>query len=102
MRRLCPWFGVVVLSAMLMAAGPVAGNATIVEGVINDDYQLVTDDKEVYELSADEEHEAIMDKLSEEVGKRVRVKGKTETNSYNEQIIDVLSYEIVGTKSIEA
>ena len=101
MKRLCRCSGITLLIAMMITGAAIAGETATIEGKVNDDYQVITDDRKVYELSADDEHEAVWDRLTEEIGKKVKVKGIIETDDQNLKVINVLSYELVEVNGIE-
>jgi len=69
----------------------------VIEGTVNDEYQIVTDDNQVYEIGFSEQS----DKLAEEVNKKVRAKGEVETGEDNTKTINVSSYEVIAAKSGE-
>ena len=64
-------------------------NVTIV-GTVNDSYQVVTDDDQVYEIGENEKGDA----LAELVGEKVKVTGKVFKED-EQKVIMVLSYETV-------
>jgi hypothetical protein len=82
------------LLAMLMIAflaGPVisADSETIV-GIVNDSYQIVTDNDQVYEIAESEKG----DELIELVDKKVKVKGTVEEDD-GAKLMTVTSYEVI-------
>ena len=99
MKRMCLCFGIVFLVTILMGGLSVADPVVTIEGTMNDDYQLVTDDGKAYEIDAYEENEATAEKLSEETNKRVKVKGEVETDISGTKTINVVSYEVIDTKN---
>lgn len=101
MRNLRPWFAAAILGSMLVAGAAIAADTVIIEGKITDDYHLITDDGKTYELAADDEHWELLYKLTEEIGRRARVRGEVETDEYNVKTINILSYELVSAKGTE-
>lgn len=95
MKRVLSVFAVICLIALLTGGNSVAEEYPTIKGKITDEYQLVTDNGKAYELSSDEEHEEVMDKLVEEVGKRVKVKGEKFVDNYGVDTIRVISYEVI-------
>jgi hypothetical protein len=96
MKRLRLGLGMVFCILMVTAGMSMADIAVIV-GTVNDDYQVVTDDQQVYEIGFTEQSE----KLAEEVNKRVSVKGEIDTDEDNIKTINVVSYEILSAPTTE-
>lgn len=86
--------GIALLAVLLVGGASAADVAVTIEGTINDNYQLVTDDKKVYEIAIDEKSED----LAGEQGKRVRVKCKVETDASGTKTISAISYSIIDAK----
>ena len=82
---------------LLVMTGVFAADVAIIEGVVNDDFQIVTDDNQIYEIGFTDEGE----KLAEEITKRVKVKGKIDIDEDNIKTINVVSFEIINEKSGE-
>ena len=80
--------------AMLMFAllcGPAISSETvIIVGTVNDNYEIVTDNDQVYEIGDNEKGE----ELIELVDKRVRVTGTVEELE-GSKVITIISYEII-------
>jgi len=82
---------------LLFIAGVFAADIAIIEGVVNDDFQIVTDDNQIYEIGFTD----VGEKLAEEITKRVKVKGKIDIDEDDIKTINVVSYEIINEKSGE-
>lgn len=82
-------FGV-LFWALTLTAATAAENVTIL-GTVNLEYQIVTDDKQIYEVAENEKG----DEVVEMVDKRVRVTGTVE-ESEGVKVITVISYEVLG------
>ena len=82
------------LLAMLMIAflaGPaISADSVNIVGIVNDDYQIVTDNDQVYEIAEGEKG----DELIEFVGKKVKVTGTVEEDD-GAKLIIVTSYEVI-------
>ena len=76
----------------VLLAGPAISveSATIV-GTVNDDYQIVTADENVYEVAETEKGDEVVGL----VGKKVKVTGTVE-DSEGAKIISVTAYEVLG------
>ena len=78
-----------VLSLMGTA---LASEQVDVEGVVNADYQIVTNNDEVYEIGETEKGNELMDFVDQ----RVRVSGTVEEADDGTRIIQVVSFEVLG------
>lgn len=96
MKKVSLGIGIMVLVFLAMA-GISKAEMAVIEGTVNDDYQVVTDDNQVYEIGFTEQSE----KLAEEVNKRVRVKGEIDTDEDNIKTINVVSYEVLAAPASE-
>jgi hypothetical protein len=65
------------------------GTVTIT-GTVNDDYQIVADDGQVYEVGQNEKGDEVVDLA----GKRVKATGTVE-ESEGQKTINITSYEVV-------
>lgn len=82
-------FCAIFVIALLSAAAVSAESVTIM-GVVNDDYQIVTDDEQVYDVAETEKG----DELVRLVNKRVKVTGVVE-ESEGAKTITVTAYEVI-------
>lgn len=96
MKKACLGMGMLFLFVLVLS-GMSFADVTVIEGTVNDDYQVVTDDNQVYEIGFTEQSE----KLAEEVDKKVRIKGEVETDEDNIKTINVVSYEILAVPPSE-
>lgn len=82
------------LLAMLMIAflaGPaISADSVTIVGIVNDSYQIVTDNDQVYEIAEGEKG----DELIEFVDKKVKVTGTVEEDD-GTKVITVTSYEVI-------
>lgn len=99
MRRMRSW-GPVILLAILwlladVAIAAAAGEAPEVEltGEINEIYQLVTDDGEVYEIGINDVGNDLVDS---HINERVRVRGTISTAEDGARVITVTSFEVIS------
>ena len=80
--------------AMLMIAflsGPaISADSVTIFGKVNDQYQIVTDDNQIYHIAEGEKGDEVVDL----VGKKVKVAGMVEEVD-EDKIIVVTSYEII-------
>ena len=100
MKRMYSWFGIAlsvtvligVASAPAMAAEASDSDMVVtVVGIVTDDYELIADDDQVYEIGYGEKN----DELAEETGRRVKVKGRVGVGDDGERTIDVISYTVI-------
>lgn len=92
-------FGILVVSVLvLMLAAPVLAveNEMTISGVVNEDYQIVTDVGDVYEV----EDTDMGNELLNHVGKKVEVTG-TVSEEDEVQTIKVASYVVLEDKKEE-
>lgn len=77
--------------AFTFLAGPaIAAERMIITGTINNDYQVVTDDDQVYSIADNEKG----DEMLEFVGQKVKITGMVE-ESEGDKVITVTDYEVV-------
>jgi hypothetical protein len=81
--------GVLSVAALLAAPAIPSDGMTIV-GTVNDDFQIVTEDGQVYEVAEN----TLGDEVVNLVRKRVRVKGRVEKEK-GERVITITGYELV-------
>lgn len=92
MKRLAAHW--VVLAMILMMAAPVvADTAATIEGEVNDVYQIVSADGQVYEIGDD----ATGNELAESyIGQKVRVNGTVTVGEGGIQVIMVADFETLA------
>ena len=81
-----------VVSFALIFSSPVFADEVTIVGEINEQHQLVTKDKTVYEVANTDIGDDMMDRV--EVGEKVKVTG-TVKEEEGQKVIDVTSYEIL-------
>jgi len=69
----------------------ISGERVTITGTVNDNYQIVTDDGNIYEVEGNEKGDELVDL----VDKKVKVTGTVE-ESDGEKIINITSYEVLG------
>jgi len=85
----------IAAAVLLMASDAVCAEKVVtVEGVVNDDYQLIADDHRAHNLGYGKESE----ELAQMIGERARVKGRLMTDSDGMKYIEVISYKTVESK----
>ncbi len=77
-------------AAFLTAVASAGGHQMTITGTVNKGHRIVTDDGKAYDVALSEEGK----KVSELVGKKVRVTGSVE-ESEGKMIINVTGYEIL-------
>lgn len=96
MRWMRSW-GPVIMFTMLavLAVGVGASEAPEVEltGEINEIYQLVTDDGEVYEIGI---NDVDNDLVGSHINEKVRVRGTLSTAEDGARVITVTSFEVIS------
>jgi hypothetical protein len=82
-----------MLTAMVMTAA--AGDAPEVEltGEINEIYQFVTDDGEIYEIGINDVGNELVDS---HINEKVRVRGAINTAEDGARVITVTSFEVIS------
>ena len=91
-RRIVLLLGLCAIFAFALLSGPAlvsADDVTII-GTVNDYYQIVTDDDEVYEVAENEQGDEVL----ELIGQKVKATG-TVDESEETKVITVTAYEIV-------
>ncbi len=89
-RNLFVGLCVMIIVALFSGSAISAESVTIV-GTINDNYQIVTDNDQVYEIGDNEK----ADELMELIDKRVKVTGTVEEVG-GAKVITVTSYEVIA------
>jgi len=82
--------GVLSIAALLAARAIPSEMLTIV-GTVNGDFQIVTEDGQVYEVAENK----LGDEVVNLVRKKVRVKGRVEAEK-GEKVITITAFELVG------
>ena len=83
--------GFVTMLMIAFLAGPAISEKSVtIVGIVNDSYQIVTDNDQVYEVAENEKG----DEVIEFVEKKVKVTGTLE-ESEGAKIITVTSYEVI-------
>jgi hypothetical protein len=84
---------VLAILAILISGMAFAGDTVSLVGVINDDFQIVTDNGQAYEVMMSDQGIELID----HVGERVKVRGEIIEDEEG-RVIDVLSYEVLTTE----
>ena len=69
----------------------ISGERVTITGTVNDNYQIVTDDGNIYEVEGNEKGDEVADLID----KKVKMTGTVE-ESDGEKIISITSYEVLG------
>jgi len=79
-----------VMTLAVFLSGIAIGDSTTITGTINDNYQIVTDDGNVYDVEDNEKGAEVVDL----VGKKITVTGMVnETDEM--KVISITSYEVI-------
>lgn len=90
--NICVCLAVLLLVLAFPAAGASAsGDESVIEGIVTADYQILTDNDEVYEIGETEKG----DELMEFVDQRVRVTGTVEEDDDGIKIVSVTAFEVL-------
>jgi hypothetical protein len=84
---------VVAMVVILLSGMAVAGDTVSLVGEINDDFQIVTDNGQAYEVMMSDQGIELID----HVGERVRVTGELMEDEEG-RLLNVLSYEVLATE----
>ncbi len=93
MGKWAPTIIAVLLAVMVAAAAATEAPTVVLTGEINDIYQLVTEDGEIYEIGINEVGNELVDN---QINEKVRVKGKISTAEDGARIITVESFERIA------
>ena len=80
----------VLIIAAFLSGTAISGKTMTITGTVNDNYQIVADDGQVYEVADTEKGVEVVDL----VGKKVKVTGTVE-ESDGEKVITITSYEVI-------
>jgi hypothetical protein len=69
----------------------VLGEEITIKGEVNDNYQIVTEDGQIYEVADTEKGN---DVVLQHIGKIVKISGTIKESDEGEKIITVISYEV--------
>lgn len=84
-----------MITIVLLSGTTISSNIKTITGRVNDNYQIIGDDGNIYEVEGNAKGDEVVDL----VGKRVRATGTVE-GSEDMKIITISSYEVVGRKSV--
>lgn len=84
-----------MITIVLLSGTTISSNIKTITGRVNDNYQIIGDDGNIYEVEGNAKGDEVVDL----VGKRVRATGTVE-DSEDMKIITIRSYEVVGRKSV--
>jgi hypothetical protein len=94
--RGCLFMGLCALTIIIGLLGSAAsGESLTTTGSINEDYQFVADDGQIYIVAEPDK----MEQSDEIIGKKVKVTASVE-ESEDMKIITITSYEVIGQKSL--
>jgi len=79
-----------VIVAVLIPGFALGGDTVSIVGEVNDDFQVITDDNQVYEIMTDDKGEELIG----HAGERVKVTGEI-VEEGGDRSIKVLSYEVL-------
>lgn len=85
----------VLIIVAFLSGTAISGKTMTITGTVNENYQIVADDGQVYEVADTEKGDEVVDL----VGKKVKVTGTVE-ESYGEKVITMTSYEVIGEKTV--
>jgi len=80
-----------IIMVALISGLAISGERLTITGTVNEDYEIVADDGDTYEVKSDE----MGDEVVELMGKRVRVTGVVEEMG-DFKMITITSYEVIG------
>jgi hypothetical protein len=92
--RGCLFMGLCALTVIIGLLGSaVSGESLTTTGSINEDYQFVADDGQIYIVAEPDK----IEQSDEIIGKKVKVTASVEENE-DMKIITITSYEVIGQK----
>ena len=96
-------FFVVSVMAFLMVSIFLSTNVLAEEitirGRVNDKYQIVSEDGQIYEVQENEKGDEV---VLQNIGKIVKISGTIEESDEGDKIITVISYEVEAEVEVEA
>jgi len=94
MKRKKTFFALSVMAFLIVSmffSTNVLGEEITIKGEVNDNYQIVTEDGQIYEVAdTDKGNEVVL----QHIGKIVKISGTIEESDEGEKIITVISYEV--------
>jgi len=86
------FMGLCAMIIVTFLSGSAFSSETVtIAGTVNEDYQIVADNGQIYQVADTEKGDEVIDL----VGKKVKVTGTVE-ESDGEKVITVTSYEVIG------
>jgi len=79
-----------IIIIAFLSGTAISGETMIITGIVNEDYQIVSDDGQIYDVADTEEGAEVVDL----VGKKVKVMG-TVDESDEKKVITITSYEVI-------
>ena len=79
-----------IIIIAFLSGTAISGETMTITGTVNEDYQIVADNDQIYEVADTEKGVEVVDL----VGKKVKVKGTVEEED-EKKVITVTSYEII-------
>jgi len=80
-----------VIIIAFVSGTAIAGETMTIMGIVNEDYQIISDNGQIYEVADTEKGVEVVDL----VGKKVKVTGTIEEED-GKKVITVTSHEIIG------
>lgn len=80
-----------MIATVLLSGTTTSGNIKMITGRVNDNYQIIADDGNIYEVEGNAKGDEVVDL----VGKRVRATG-TVDETEDGRVISISSYEVIG------
>jgi len=101
MKRKKIFFAVSVIAflmvSMFLSTNVLAEEITI-KGEVNDKYQIVTEDGQIYEVAGNDKGDEM---VLNNIRKIVKISGTIEESDEGEKIITVIAYEVEGVEDVE-
>jgi len=101
MKRKKTFFAVSVMAflivSMFLSTNVLAEEITI-KGEVNDNYQIVTEDGQIYEVAGNDKGDEM---VLNNVGKIVTITGTIEESDEGNKIVTVISYEVEDVEDVE-
>jgi len=95
MKRKKTFFAVSVIAFLMVTmflATNVLGEEITIKGKVNDKYQIVTEDGQIYEVGDNEKGDEV---VFQHIGKIVKASGTIKESDEGKKTITVISYEVV-------
>lgn len=101
MKRKRSIFAVSVIAFLMVSmflSTNVLGEEITIKGEVNDEYQIVTEDGQIYEVAGNDKGDEV---VLNNIGKIVKISGTIEESDEGNKIVTVISHEVEEVEDVE-